>query len=100
MSVEIKVSGRASLIHVQTPDADLHKEEYFAKVRVDDGSMYGRERPLVLNFPLTREQYDELVAGMNSDSFRDLVGDAERYHVVPHIAVECDVRIDVRDGVV
>ncbi len=98
MSVELTLEGKASLIHVQSPDASLHKEEYFARIIVDNGSIYGQERPLIYDVPLSKEQYDTLNSQINAEDFRDQVGEAEGYKVVPHIEVKCEIKITPSKG--
>lgn len=99
MTIELKLKGIASLVHIQTPHARLHKQEYFARIKVDNGSIHGSERPLEYDIPLSKEQYDELAAQINSDNFRKPVGEAEGYKIVPHIGVQCDISITAHEGV-
>jgi hypothetical protein len=98
MSIESRLKGRASLIHIQSPDFTLHKDEYFARIRVDNGSIYGNEGPLEYDLPLSKEQYEKLQSQMSSEIFRKPVGEAEGYREPPQISVECSVNLEVRDG--
>lgn len=98
MTVNLRLKGEASLVHVQTPSGNLARDEYFARIELNNGSILGEERPLQYDVPLTRGQYEGLQAQMKARDFRDPIGEAERYDVPPHIAVKCELEIIVVKG--
>jgi len=54
--------------------------------------------PLRYEARLTKDQYDELVAQITSEDFRDPVGQAEGYKVIPHLEVQCNISIAAVSG--
>ena len=71
MALEFKLEGMASLVLIQTPHESIYREEYFLRIKVDNGSLYGKERPLEYDVPLTKRQYEGLNAQINSRGFKE-----------------------------
>lgn len=67
MGLKLILTGTASLVHVHNPCpqpldiASEYRDEYYARIKADDGSILGREHPLKYDIPLSKEEYESLM---------------------------------------
>lgn len=99
MELKLRLEGTAALVHIHapTPNVGQPKDEYYAKIRADNGSIYGRERPLIYNLPLFREQYEFLEEQMTLHERPNL--SVECYKKLPCIEVKCDIQLTPEKGI-
>ncbi|MDP2926481.1 MAG: hypothetical protein Q8N99_08945 [Nanoarchaeota archaeon] len=98
MELELRLSGTASLVQIHTPDPDVGRShhEYYARIRADNGSINGRERPLRYDLPLTKEEFDRLKE--QADIFEKPNPAHESWTEVPCIKVKCVINLTTYEG--
>ena len=95
MPINFELEGRAALVHTHDPaNFRTVTDTHLARIEPSQGSMGA----LTYELPLTKEQYDELMAQVTSPDFRQDVCEAEGYKVPPHIQVKCAVTLTPRKG--
>ena len=96
--MRLKLSGTASLVQTLTPDQEVgwQRYEYFARIRADNGSMYGKQKPLYYDIILSKEQYDSLKKQM--ELFLKPNPAHEGWEEVPCVKVECDIGLTAYEG--